>query len=333
MFRTRQQILWLILLIAIVGCQKSQDRAKSNSSVVIAMLPKLKGIAYFDACEKGARKAAAELGVHLIFDGPISADAAKQNDFVDTWIQQRVQAICIAPNQPKAIESYVKKAQAAGIKVLTWDTDAPESGRDLMVSQVEDRILGETGIEELARQMGNEGEWAVVIGSLEATNLNSWRRYAEVYADWKYPKLKKVATEVTGENEDLARQKVEALMNAHPSLKGIFAFDSNSLPGAAEALKRAGKAGKIALVGHSTPSQMKKYLEEGVLQCFFLWDPRALGDLTVRMAKLLIDATKIEEGMEVPGFGRIHLSTSDSKVVILSPPVKFTRENVANYDF
>jgi len=307
--------------------------SKPKGKLVIAMLPKLINIDYFDACKHGGTKAAEELGVTLIYDGPTQPSGSEQNKFMDTWIRQGVQAICIAPNQPKTIRRFVEKAQAQGIKVLTWDTDAPESGRDLFVNQVDERVLGEALIDDLARQMGEQGEWAIAIASLDAANLNTWRRFAEARAKEKYPKMKLVATEVTKEDENFARQKVETLLNAYPNLKGIIAFDSNSVPGASEAVKRAGKVGKVAIVGNSTPNKMRPYLKEGVLQSFYLWDPRELGALTVRLAKRLVEGQALREGTEIPGHGKLVFSKQDPKTVIMADPIRFTKENIDKYDF
>ncbi|MBI4607228.1 MAG: substrate-binding domain-containing protein [Planctomycetes bacterium] len=311
---------------------KEGEKRADGKKVAVAMLPKLINIDYFDASKRGAQKAARELGVELIFDGPAEATAEGQNQFIETWIRQKVDAICVAPNQPRSIRRFVERAKRAGIKVLTWDTDAPESGRDLMVNQVDDRVLGETLMDELARQMGGSGKWAIAIASLDAANLNTWRRHAEARAK-KHPGLELVATEVTKEDENFARQRVETLLNAHPDLKGIIAFDSNSVPGAAEAISRAGKAGKVALVGNSTPLKMRKYVKEGVVECFFLWDPRALGGLTVHLAKALVEGKEVKEGMEVPGFGKLRFSKEDPKMVILADPIRFTKDNIDKYDF
>jgi ABC-type sugar transport system substrate-binding protein len=306
--------------------------ASNSSKTTIAMLPKLVNIDYFDACKRGAEKTADELGVTLIFDGPAEPSGSEQNKFFDTWIRQKVQAICVAPNQPKTIQRFVEKAHEAGIKVLTWDSDAPESGRDLFVNQVDEQVLGETLMDDLARQMGGEGEWAIAIASLDAANLNTWRRFAEARAAEKYPGLKLVATEVTKEDENYAREKVQTLLNAYPNLKGIIAFDSNSVPGACEAVRRSGKVGKVAVVGNSTPNKMRPYIKEGVLQSFYLWDPRALGSLTVALAKELVDGKRITDGMEVPGFGKITLNKSDPKIVIMAQPIRFTKENIDQMD-
>lgn len=315
------------------GSESSSTEGQSGKKIKIAMLPKLVNIDYFDACQKGAQKAADELGVELIYDGPTTASGVEQNKFIETWVRQGVDAICVAPNQPKAIKRFVKQAQGRGIKVLTWDSDAAESGRSFMINQVNDAVLGRMLMDDLARQMGEEGEWAIAIASLDATNLNTWRKYAEEQAKAKYPKLKLVETVVTNEDEEIARQKIETVMNAHPNLKGIVAFDSNSVPGSAEAIKRAGKAGEVMLVGNSTPKTMRPYIKEGILESFYLWNPQDLGGLTVRVAKELIDGNEIKAGSEIPGFGPLRFHPEDPTVIILSDPIRFTSENIDSFDF
>jgi rhamnose transport system substrate-binding protein len=334
-----------LILSAVAGCtnESSAPTAKSGTTngtakprnqIVVAMLPKLTNIAYFRACQDGAKQAAAELGVKLIYDGPSDPNASDQNKFIETWIRQGVDAICIAPNEPKAIKRFVQEAQHRGIKVLTWDSDAPDSGRELMVNQVDDKRLGEALMDEIARQMHEEGEWAVVIASLNADNLNTWRRYAEARAAEKYPKLKKVVTIVTEEDVDKSRKLVETLLNVHPNLKGMIAFDSNSVPGAAEALKRTGKAGKVALCGNTTPGPMKAYLKEDVLQSFFLWDPRKLGDLTVRLAVALAEGQTLKPGASVNGSPLLTFSqTGPTTVIMMTEPLKFTKQNIDQFDW
>jgi rhamnose transport system substrate-binding protein len=312
----------------------ASGKAKPRNQIVVAMLPKLTNIAYFRACQDGAKKAADELGVKLIYDGPADPNASDQNKFIETWIRQGVDAICIAPNEPKAIKRFVQEAEGRGIKVLTWDSDAPDSGRELMVNQVDDKRLGEALMDEIARQMHEEGEWAVVIASLNADNLNTWRRYAEARAVEKYPKLTKVDTIVTEEDVDKSRKLVETLLNVHPHLKGMIAFDSNSVPGAAEALKRTGKAGQVALCGNTTPGPMKAYLKEGVLESFYLWDPRKLGDLTVRLAVALAEGKTLKPGASINGSPPLTFSqTEPTTVIMLTEPLKFTKQNIDQFDW
>lgn len=332
-------LLAVLTSACLFGCTEPLENGATGQSdgpddkIVIAMLPKLKNIAYFDACHRGARKAAEELGVELIYDGPTESSGSDQNKFIQTWIRQGVDAICIAPNQPKTIRRFVEKAQARGIKVLTWDSDAPDSGRTLMVNQIDDQHLAELLIDDIARQMNEEGEWAIAIASLDASNLNNWRRIAEARAKQKYPNMKLVETVVTKENVALARKLVETMLNVHPDLKGIIAFDSNSVPGAAEALKLTGRGGKVALTGNTTPYPMRAYLKEGVLESFYLWDPRALGDLTIRLAVATVKGQEIKPGTELKGYGKLRFSDTDPTMVILSDPIRFTKQNIDDYDW
>ena len=78
---------------------------------------------------------------------------------------------------------------------------------------------------------------------------------------------------------------------------------------------------------------MRPYIKDGVLESFYLWDPRALGGLTVRLANLLVDGQPLKDGMDVPGYGKLVLRNGDPKVVIMSEPIRFTKENIDKYDF
>ena len=335
----------LMGVICVAGCGDSSDSSpasstdspeatgKSDKQVVIAVLPKLVNIKYCAACRRGAQKAADELGVKLIYDGPTEPSGSEQNKFIETWIRQGVDAICIAPNQPKTVKRFVQKAQQRGIQVICWDTDSPECGRTAMVNQVDDQELGEALIDEIAGQMNREGKWAIAIASLDAANLNTWRKFAEAKAKSAYPKMELVDTVVTQENVEVARQKVETLLNKHPDLKGLIAFDSNSVPGAAEALKRTGRVGSVALTGNSMPEEMRAYVKDGVREAFYLWDPRALGELTVRVAHALVQGQEIGEGAELTGYGKVRLSRQDPTMLILSAPLRFHDKNIAEYDF
>ncbi len=318
----------------LTGCGPAgSGSGEGRESIRIAMLPKLVNIDYFDACHKGAKEAAEAVGAQLIYDGPKSPSGAEQNNFIETWIRQRVDAICVAPNQPKTIRRFVKKAKSHDIKVITWDSDAPQSGRDLFVNQVEEQALGQALIDDLAQQMDEDGKWAIAIASLDAHNLNAWRRHAIARAKEAYPEMTLVATEITKEDENLARQKVQTLLNAYPQLEGIIAFDSNSVPGAAEAIKRAGKVGEVHLTGCSTPKKMRPYIEDEILESFYLWDPTQLGGLTVRLAYRLAKGKPIKDGVEIPGYGKLNLSQSDPTTVIMSEPIRFTKENIDELDF
>ncbi len=81
------------------------------------------------------------------------------------------------------------------------------------------------------------------------------------------------------------------------------------------------------------PEEMRAYIKDGVLEAFYLWDPRALGELTVRVATALVKGEPIAEGTQLPGYGPVRLSKQDPTMLILSDPLRFHNGNIDKYDF
>jgi rhamnose transport system substrate-binding protein len=114
----------------------------ADSKLIVAMLPKSKGNAYFISCKAGADKAAKELGIQLLFDGPTDSNAAKQNEIVENWITLGVDVIAVAAENKEGISTALRKAQKQGIKVLTYDADAMADARSFFVNQATPQGIG-----------------------------------------------------------------------------------------------------------------------------------------------------------------------------------------------
>jgi rhamnose transport system substrate-binding protein len=106
----------------------------AESKLMIALMPKAKGNAYFLSVKAGAEKAAKELGVELLFDGPTDSNAAKQNEIVENWITLGVDVIAVAAENKEGISTALRKAQKQGIKVITYDADALPDARSFFVN-------------------------------------------------------------------------------------------------------------------------------------------------------------------------------------------------------
>src|SRR5690242_607659 len=99
--------LGLIFGTLIAGCGSSRE----PGTLKMGLMPKLIGISYFSASEKGAREAAAELGVELDYDGPTVDSAEEQVKMVDRWIAQGHDIIAVAPNDPELIAPALRRAR------------------------------------------------------------------------------------------------------------------------------------------------------------------------------------------------------------------------------
>ncbi|KAF0822206.1 autoinducer 2 ABC transporter substrate-binding protein [Cytobacillus firmus] len=338
-------LLSMVLAIGLLAGCVSQESAGSKSEgsdkksggddkLTIAVVPKLVGIPYFNASEKGAIKAGEELGVNVIYTGPTEADAAQQVKVVEDLISQNVDVIAVAPNDPASLTPVLKKAKEQGITVMDWDTPADQSVVELSVHQIDDEGYGRHIAKSLVEQMGTEeGEIAILTGGLSAANLNSWIDGAKKELEENYPNLKLVTDIIpTDEKQPVAYQKTLDLIKAYPDLKGIMAFSTIAPIGAAQAVQEKGLQDKIAVVGTALPNDSKPFLEDGSLDVAILWEPDKLGYLTVALAKDLAEGKNPEDGQDVSGVGKIEL-WDDNKTVIMGPPTDFTAENAGDYDF
>ena len=183
--------IWLIRSLAPAGRTSSATAAPAPSAnthrPVVAMMPKAKGDPYFVSCRAGAEEAAKELGVELIWDGPTSLDAAKQNELVENWITRKVDVIAVAVENRGGISSVLRKARERGIQVVTWDADADPDARDFFVNQATSEGIGNTLTDEAARILGGKGEFAIITGALSAANQNEWISFIKKRLAEKYP--------------------------------------------------------------------------------------------------------------------------------------------------
>ena len=308
--------------------------AAGKGTIKIALLPKVKGIAYFTSCAEGAKEAADELGnVELIYNGPTTASADKQAQMIDKWRLQGVDVIAVSPNDPAVLSESLKKAQQAGITVITWDADAQPDDRSFFVNQATAASIGGGMVDAMAKDLGGnvEGEVAIVSATATAANQNEWMKHMEERLK-AYPGLKLVATKYPGEDQNLAFQDSQDLIKKFPGLKGIFGISSVSFPGAAEAVKQEGQTGKILVTGLSTPNDMKPYVKGGEVKSVVLWNTVDLGYLTVYAAEA-IHSGKLKAGATEFEAGRLGKKEVAGDQILLGDILVFTNENIDQFDF
>jgi ABC-type sugar transport system substrate-binding protein len=337
-----KKILSILLVAAVViftGCKKSETPAGDNTTstpaqkkLIIALLPKSKGNAYFISCSKGAGKAATELGDDLIFDGPTDTDPAKQNEIVENWITLGVDVIAAACEDKGSISTALRKAQAKGIKVITYDADAEPDARQFFVNQATPQGIGYGLMDEAARLCESNGDFAIITASLTAANQQEWQKYIEEDLATNYPNMKLLAVQPCDDSKDKAQAETTALLSANPSLKCIMAICTPGVPGAAEAVKQAGKAGEVKVLGLGLPDENKMYVHDGVTQSVILWNTMDLGYLTVYAADALARGT-LKTGDTNFTAGTLGTFQIQGDNILLGKPFIFNKDNIDQFDF
>lgn len=318
------------LLLVTLGASLGWGAA--DSKLMVALLPKSKGNAYFISCKAGSERAARDLGVELLFDGPVDSNAAKQNEIVENWITLGVDVIAVAAENREGISTALRKARSQGIQVVTFDADAMPDARSFFVNQATPQGIGEALMDEAARLCGGEGEFAIICATLTAGNQREWQREIERRRQDRYPGMKLVAVRPCDDLKDRAQSEATALMSAHPKLRLIMAICSPAVPGAAEAVKQAGKKGAVRVVGLGLPNENRRYVKEGVTDTVILWKTEDLGYLTVQAAVALARG-ELKPGASSFKAGSLGEFRVEGDNILLGKPFRFTRENIDQFDF
>ncbi|HMJ84862.1 MAG TPA: substrate-binding domain-containing protein [Vicinamibacterales bacterium] len=298
---------------------------------VIAMMPKAKGDPYFVSCRAGAEEAARELDVELLWDGPTGLDAAKQNELVENWITRKVDAIAVAVENRAGISTVLRKARERGIRVLTWDADAEPDARDFFVNQATAEGIANALTDEAARLLNGNGEFAIITGALSAANQNEWIAFIRKRLEDKHKGLKLVTIRPSDDDRDKAFAETQTLLKVYPSVKLMMAISAPAVPGAAEAVRQAGRK-DVNVIGLSLPNINKPYVRDGVVQTVVLWNTRDLGYLAV-YASVLATQHKLEAGARELQAGRLgHIDVRGSEIV-LGAPMLFNKSNIERFDF
>jgi ribose transport system substrate-binding protein len=278
---TTFRLLPLISALTLAFVAASAASAKDIKDLQIAVIPKV-AVPFFDDCNTGAKTAADALGVKYQWVVPQNTQGSTQVRILEDLIAKRVDGIAISVNEPKSVEAAIKKAVANGIKVVTFDSDSPNSGRSMYIGTI-NTAAGETMGESMAKAIGGEGEVAVVTGQLGAVNLNE-RITGIKNALAKYPKIKLVATE--GTEDDLAKavSTTESIFRAHPALKGIFGVSQVGGPAVSKVMATkefAAKKATVKVFAFDDLPDTIKGVKEGYIQGIMVQRPITMGKLAV----------------------------------------------------
>ena len=134
----------------------------------------------------GAQKAAKEFGVKVNMQAPASADEAEQIRLIQDAISRKVNAILVVPNNAQSLEPVFAQAKEAGIVVLTHESP-DQKNANFDIEMINNQEFGEYAAEQLAKNMGGKGQFAVFVGSLTVPAHNIWADAALKRIKEKYP--------------------------------------------------------------------------------------------------------------------------------------------------
>ncbi len=301
--------------------------------ITMTILPKNLGNPYFETSTKGAEAAAAEIGVKTELVGPTEAAADAQVPYIQTATQQKVSAIQLSANDQTALCDAVKAAQEAGVKVVTFDSDAPGC-RDLFINQATSEGIAKVLVEMAVDQSGGSGEIAILSATANATNQNAWIDAMKADLEANHPDIDLVDVVFGDDQDQKSFDETQALLQKYPNLKVIVAPTTVGIAAAARYISTSDAKGKVLVTGLGTPNDMRAFVEDGTVKEFALWNPEDLGYLTTFAAAALVkgEITGAEGDKFTAGKLGEYTVGADS-TVLLGDPYKFNADNIGNFNF
>lgn len=255
----------------------------------------------------GVEKAAADLGVEARFVGPVGADAEQQIAELENLVEAGAEGLAISSVSTDALAPVINRFIAAGIPVVTYNTDNPESNRLAFAGQ----DLEQSGYEAakvLAELLSGQGD--VIITTLDAAaqwsidrETGARRAFAE------YPGINVLTTVNTGTEPQEIYAAVENAMLANPSVTGALSLECCSTPALGEYVKRNGLQGQVTIVGFDELPATLDLIKNGFIAASISQAPDRQGYEAVRM---LVDFLKGNPIADVDtGVGIIDASNVD----------------------
>jgi rhamnose transport system substrate-binding protein len=358
MFRIHRQLLAAgaasLLALSIAACggttkDSADDNAGSGTQsgaaadpnaalkegLKIAFLPKQLNNPYSDVEVSGGKEAVGEIKGEYKLVGPNDASASSQVSYINTLIQQQQDVIVVAANDPNAVCPSLNQARQAGIKVVSFDSDASKDCRDAFINQATTQGIGENLVKVASELAGGEGEIAILSATPNATNQNSWIEVMKKeLAKPEYAKLKLVKTAYGNDDDQKSFQEAQGLLQSYPNLKVIVSPTTVGIAAASRYVSSSSYKGKVAITGLGLPNQMRQYVKDGTVKKFSLWDPADIGYLAAFTGAAMASGQitgKEGEKFKAGKLGDYTIGAAGE--IILGPPTEFTAENIDKYDF
>ncbi len=324
-----------ILGIGVAGVAFAANKPLKKGLKVF-VIPKQLGNSYFTTADSvktgGALAALKTLGETGSETSGKDATAASQIPAIQAAISKGANALVVSATDPKAICPTLKKAMKQKIAVVTYDADAPTC-RSMFINQADTADIGASEVDLLAKHIHKTGKIAIVSAAASAPNQNAWIGFMKKELK-KFPNMKLVSTVYGNDDPTKSTQVTQGLLQKYPDLKGIISPTTVGILAAAQVVSGKHLQGKVVVTGLGTPLAMKKYVLDGTVPAFELWNPADLGYLAGYAAvNLASGAITNAKGQKFKAGKLGSYTVGSDNTVLLGKPFVFDKSNVSKFKF
>jgi len=269
---------------------------------------------FWQAVKSGAEQAAKDLRVKVTFEGPeTEAMVDKQIDMLSAALAKKPQAIGFAALDSQAAIPLLKKAQAAKIPVVAFDSGV-DSDIPVTTTTTDNKAAAALAADKMAELIGKSGEVALVVHD-QTSRTGVDRRDGFVNRiKSTYPNIKIVSVQYGGGDQLKSTEITKSILQASPNLKGIFGANEGSAIGVVNGVKEMKRNGKVVIIGYDSGKQQKNAIIDGSMAGAITQNPVGMGYKTVEMAVKAVKGEKLPKIVDTGFFWYDKTNIADPKI-------------------
>lgn len=267
---------------------------------------------FWQAVKSGAEQAGKDFNVRVTFEGPESeAMVDKQIDMLAAALAKKPAAIGFAALDSQAAIPLIRKAQAAKVPVVAFDSGV-DSDIPVTTATTDNKAAAAVAADKMAELIGKSGDVAVVAHD-QTSRTGVDRRDGFVNRiKAAYPNIKVVSIQYGAGDHLKSTEVAKSILLAHPGLKGIFATNEGSAVGVANGVTEMKR--KLVIVGYDSGKQQKDAIRDGVIAGSITQNPVGIGYKTVEAAVKAIKGEKLPKVLDTGFYWYDKTNITDPKI-------------------
>ena len=267
---------------------------------------------FWQAVKSGAEQAGKDLDVRVTFEGPeTEAMVDKQIDMLAAALAKNPKAIGLAALDSKAAIPLLKKAQAAKIPVVAFDSGV-DSDIPVTTATTDNKAAAALAADKMAELIGDAGEVALVVhDQTSRTGVDRRDGFVERMKA-AHPKIKIVSVQYGAGDHLKSTEIAKSILQAYPNLKGMFGANEGSVLGVVNALRETKR--KVVVIGYDSGKQQKDAIKEGLIAGSITQNPVGIGYKTVEAAVKALKGEKLPKVIDTGFYWYDKSNIADPKI-------------------
>lgn len=221
----------------------SENPWVGDKSEVYQLIDFAPSYAFFVDVYAGFQAAADQLGVSVEHGGGQQLDVGVQVTAFEQMAAKNPAGIAVSPFDAQAFTGPINTAIDAGVPVITFDSDAPDSNRSTYIGT--DSYAGGVAAADALAQFYPDGANIGIVTLVGSTNFETRFRGMQDKIASDYPSLKVIATANGGADANSSAAATQSMLQANPDIDVIVAGTTSFLVGALQAVKEANLSIKV----------------------------------------------------------------------------------------